>query len=424
MSTETDIVIVGAGAAGIAAGVRLKAAGVRFVIVEAQARIGGRAWTDDAALPGVAFDRGCHWLHEAATNPYRAIADELGYAYDTGFRFDTRTYFLGGRWASAAEADGIVAALDDAYRRIHEAGDRGLDVAAARVLDGGGPWHPYIDLVIGLDTSATPETVSVADMTGGVRIGDDFPVEAGYGALVAAYGRGLDVALATPVTAIDWSGKGVTVTTARGTIRARAAIVTVSTSVLAQGGIRFTPALPDDTRAAIESLPLGCCEKVAFLLDAPLGDFPSCHTAGIDDPELASRRPTSLYLNPFGRPLAIVHYGGSYAADLARAGDAAAIAFGLEALVAAAGSDVRDRVRGAAATGWLADPFVRGAYSAALPGAAGSRAVLARPVGGRILFAGEAASPDAYASCHGAHASGIAAAERAVAALGWSRNLL
>ena len=414
MSTETDIVIVGAGAAGIAAGVRLKAGGVPFVILEAQDRVGGRAWTDDATLPGVAFDRGCHWLHEAATNPYRAIADELGYAYDTGFRFDTRTYFLDGRRASAAEADGIVAALDDAYRRIHEAGERGLDIAASRVLDGAGTWHPYIDLVIGLDTSATPDTVSVADMTGGVRIGDDFPVEAGYGTLVAAYGRGLDVALATPVTTVDWSGKGVAVTTARGTIRARAAIVTASTSVLAEGGIRFTPALPDDTRTAIESLPLGCCEKIAFLLDAPLGDFGPCHTVGIDDPDAGRRRPVSLYLNPFGRPLAVVHTAGSYGADLAREGEAASIAFGLETLVAAAGSDVRARVRGAAATGWLADPFVRGAYSAALPGAAGSRTVLCRPVGGRILFAGEAASPDAYASCHGAHASGIAAAEKAL----------
>jgi monoamine oxidase len=415
MSTDTDIVIVGAGAAGIAAGVRLRAAGVRFVIAEAQARIGGRAWTDAATFPGVPFDRGCHWLHEAGANAYRAIADRLGFGYDAGFRFDTRTYFLGGRRANAAEAGGIVAALQDAYARIYEAGGRGLDVAAAQVLDPADPWHPYVDLVIGLDTSAAPDAVSVADMTSGVQIGADYPVREGYGDLVAAYGRELDIALATPVTGIDWSGKGVAVTTARGTIRARAAIVTVSTSVLAGGGIRFTPALPDATRAAIDNLPLGCAEKVAFLLDAPLRDFPSCHTAGIDDPEAARRRPTSLYLNPFGRPLAIVHYAGSYAADLARAGDAAAIAFGLEALADAAGSGVRARIRGAAATGWLADPFVRGAYSAALPGAAGSRAVLGRPVGARILFAGEAASPDAYASCHGAHESGIAAAEKALA---------
>jgi monoamine oxidase len=418
MSSETDIVIVGAGAAGIAAGVRLRAAGARFVIVEAQARIGGRAWTDAVTFPGVPFDRGCHWLHEAASNPYRAIADDLGFGYDPGFRFDTRNYALGGRRASAAEAADIAAALEDAYRRITEAGHRGLDVAAARVLDRTNPWDPYIDLVIGLDTSATPETVSVADMTGGVQIGDDFPVDRGYGALVEAYGRDLDVALATPVAAIDWSGAGVTVATTRGTIRARAAIVTASTSVLAQDGIRFAPALPDDTRAALESLPLGCCEKVAFLLDAPLGDFGPCHHTGIDDPGAERRRPVSLYLNPFGRPLAVVHTGGSYAADLAREGEQASIAFGLEALVAAAGSGVRARVRGAAATGWLADPFVRGAYSAALPGAAGSREVLVRPVGERILFAGEAASLDAYASCHGAHASGIVAAERAIAGLG------
>lgn len=414
MNSETEIVIVGAGAAGVAAGVRLKAAGVPFAIVEAQDRVGGRAWTDGVTFPGAAFDRGCHWLHEASANPYRAIADRLGFGYETDFRFDSRSYYLGGRRAIEAEADQIAAAIGSAYAGIYEAGRRGLDVPAAQVIDATDPWHPYVDLVIGLDTSATPDRVSVADMTSGVQIGEDFPLAEGYGALVAAYGRELDIALSTPVTAIDWSGKGVTAATPRGAIRASAAIVTVSTSVLAEGGIRFAPALPDAARTAIERLPLGCAEKVVFLLDAPLGDFGSCHTVGVDDPGTARRRPVSLYLNPFGRPLALVHTAGSYAVELAREGERASIAFGLDALVAAAGSGVRAKVRGAVATGWLADPFVRGAYSAAVPGAAGSREVLGEPVGERILFAGEASSLDAYASCHGAHKSGIAAAETAL----------
>lgn len=417
MTTDTDIVIVGAGAAGIAAGVRLSAAEVPFVMVEAQDRVGGRAWTDEATFAGVPFDRGCHWLHEAASNPYRAIADDLGFGYDETFSFDTRDYFLGGRRASATVADEIIAALENAYARIYEAGGRGLDVPASQVLDAADSWHPYIDLVIGLDTSATPRTVSVADMTSGVQIGTDYPVREGYGALVKAHGRSLRVALSTPVTAIDWSGKGVVVTTSKGQIRAKTAIVTVSTSVLAEGGIKFTPALPVATATALAALHLGCAEKVVMLLDAPLGDFGDCHHVGIDDPDAASRRPVSLYLNPFGRPLAVVHTGGSYAADLARDGEQASIAFGLEALASAAGSDVRKRIRGATATGWLADPFVRGAYSAAVPGSAGSREILGEPIGERIFLAGEAVSLEAYASCHGAHASGIAAAEKARAML-------
>ena len=73
-----DIVIVGAGAAGIAAGRWLLAAGHRPLILEARNRSGGRAWTDTTTL-GIPVDRGCQWLHSADRNPWMFYAREQGF---------------------------------------------------------------------------------------------------------------------------------------------------------------------------------------------------------------------------------------------------------------------------------------------------------------------------------------------------------
>ena len=65
------------------------------------------------------------------------------------------------------------------------------------------------------------------------------------------------------------------------------------------------------------------------------------------------------------------------------------------------------------ATAWAADPYARGAISYCVPGRSGARALLAQPVGGRLVFAGEHTEPTAYGTLHGAHRSGIRAAAEA-----------
>ena len=107
------------------------------------------------------------------------------------------------------------------------------------------------------------------------------------------------------------------------------------------------------------------------------------------------------------------YFGGSTAAELEGAGPGAAADFCIGQITAALGSGLRARLRPLAVTGWSVDPRSRGAYSHALPGHAGDRDVLARPEG-RVLFAGEACSRDAYSSAHGAHETGVAAAEAAL----------
>src|SRR6516165_4091837 len=80
MSTNADVVIVGAGAAGIAAARRLARSGLSVMALEATARIGGRAWTCNVA--GLPLDLGCRWLHSADRNPWTRIAETAGLTID------------------------------------------------------------------------------------------------------------------------------------------------------------------------------------------------------------------------------------------------------------------------------------------------------------------------------------------------------
>ena len=74
---EADIVVIGAGAAGIAAARRVQAANRKVLVVEADTRLGGRCWTDNAAFE-VPFDRGARWLHNPETNPMIRLARAAG----------------------------------------------------------------------------------------------------------------------------------------------------------------------------------------------------------------------------------------------------------------------------------------------------------------------------------------------------------
>ena len=80
MSTDADVVVVGAGAAGIAAARRLARSGLSAMMLEATGRIGGRAWTCDVA--GLHLDLGCGWLHSADRNPWTRVAEAAGFAID------------------------------------------------------------------------------------------------------------------------------------------------------------------------------------------------------------------------------------------------------------------------------------------------------------------------------------------------------
>ena len=93
-AAEVDVVVVGAGAAGLSATRELLRQGASVATLEASSRVGGRAWTN-LSLFGVPYDVGAHWLHHSEKNPF------VQYAKDTGFTVypapDAQTLHVGGR---------------------------------------------------------------------------------------------------------------------------------------------------------------------------------------------------------------------------------------------------------------------------------------------------------------------------------------
>lgn len=414
--SDCDVAVIGAGAAGLAAGLTLQASGKRFIVLEARDRIGGRAFTDHDTFPGIAFDHGGHWLHSASQNPFTAIADRSGFRYETRLGWDSRVILTGeGRQLGRTEARKGSQSLRTTLERIAAAGAAGQDIAAAALFDAADPWHRITRRIFTLITSHEPEDCSTLDSSRYIDTGEDWPVRDGYGALVAKNAEGLPVRLSTPVTAVDWSGRSICLETPAGTITAKALVLAVPVNVLASGAIRFTPALPHHLTEAIHDCPMGAFEKIAFLLDRPLDGFGHTYSE-VTDGLPGTRAPMGFVINPFGWPMLLAHVGGNQARNLVAAGEGAMAEEALDAMVFAFGSSIRRRIVRSLFTRWAADPWSRGAYSACRPGRAAARLVFQEPVGGSMFLAGEHCSIHHYSTIHGAHLSGIAAARRAMAA--------
>jgi monoamine oxidase len=405
-----DLAIVGAGAAGLAAARTALELGLCPLVLEAKDRIGGRAFTDTATL-GVPWERGANWLHNADDNFFRAYADRHGFAYEPQ-RPTRRTWCQG--WADAALIETFHEYEARAFEAVEQAGLAGRDVAAAEVIPPHPCFRPALDAWFAALNGVEPARSSTVDYAR-TADGRNLRLENGYGALVAHYGRGLPVRLRAEVRRIRRAGAEIVLETPQGDVRARCALVTVSTNVLAAEKIAFDPPLPLEKREAIAAVPTGEADKVAIAFDR--------NVFGEDGPfhlgfHHASVGFIPFEIRPFGRDLAIGHFGGRFALEMAAAGSKAAIALVLDALAEAFGATIRSHVRAAAATSWCTDPHVLSGYSCALPGKAHLRPMLAEPLGDRLLFAGEACSLDAYGTAHGAHTTGVAGAKRAAEALG------
>jgi monoamine oxidase len=406
-----DVVVVGAGAAGLAAGASLTEKGLAVRVLEARARVGGRAWTVAPRGDGPAIDLGCEWLHSADRNPFVAIARAEGFTIDETLpEWGPKAV---GRRAGAAAQTGAARHLEELFARIGSA--RAQPDRPVSALLPPSPWSAYASAVCTWIAGVEAEWLSAHDTAAYDDSGVNWRVREGYGALIARTVGRAPVTLSTPVRAIEALPDGVRVTTAEGTVEAKAAIVTAPTTVLAEDRIAFAPDLPGEVRDALGSVPLGLANKVYLAVEGdPFGVGPDTHLVGAPD-----RVATGTYhLRPHGRPLAGGYFGGTLARALEKEGRGALAAFAMDELVSAFGAKVRAALTPYAESAWDTDPYARGAFSHGVPGLGDARAVLSRPIHDRIFLAGEAVSPDAFSTAHGARITGLEAAEKASALVG------
>lgn len=403
------VAVVGAGIAGLAAAAELRAAGFDVVVLEARERIGGRIWT--ATIGGLPVDLGASWIHGVDGNPIAAIAADNGirtlptdygnvHFHDAARAHGSRDHIVEGFWAFARQRPRD--SLGGLYERYASASD--LAGEDRRYL------AHVLNTVIEHEFGADIGDLSLASIGGGEDWpGADALFPDGYGQIAEVLAAGLDIRTGQAVTRIDHRGPGVVLATRDGgRLEAACVVVTVPLGVLKRGAVAFVPELPPATRRAVDGLGMGVLNKTCLLFDEVFWP-PEVELIG----HLGARPgrwAESLSLYPYTRqPILMMFNAGAFGARVEAMSDAEIVREALAALADMYGTVPRPL--DAVVTRWRSDPWSYGSYSYVPAGSSWAHhAELARRVGNRVFFAGEATHQDYPATVHGAYLSGIRAA--------------
>jgi monoamine oxidase len=401
---DTDVIVVGAGPAGLAAAISLEQSGLSVLHFEARDRVGGRTHTMTLGRHG-GVDVGAHWLHAKRANPLAREAARLGIDLSTA-----------DKWPIVIDGEDILGTwgqmkLWRAWRKIDKGivrlADRNPDASADLAFDRSDRWQVLAGELHGTHACGTDlANVSVEDFSNAVDSEDRF-VAGGFGALVAAAGASASPQLGVTVTRVTRTESGVTVETTAGKYVARALLLTIPAPLIANDSIIFEPALPEHHKQAATDLPHGAYERLVFTLG--------------DDPFIEERDRAVILLNSAnksfymlagggGRGVHFADFGGNEARELAGKGMEAMADVVRDWLDQQVGESVARSLKPLHASAWSTDPLSLGSWSVARPGRAAARRALRMPIDGRIWFAGEATSIEQWGTAGGAWAEGIRAA--------------
>jgi monoamine oxidase len=410
-ASNPNVVVIGAGAAGLAATGYLLEQGKSVVCIEADNRIGGRVYTDNSIF-GVPYDIGAHWIENAQVNPYRK--------YGLKNKKNFHVYPEGEEKYAFYDGDKTLEDEDEVWK-VFDAAEAAIaktkkDIAPIDVIPNkSSEWYDTAHLIIGPYMLAKDFNHYSCKDVNNAEWGSsgDWHCQEGFGALVAHRWQNIPVQLNTEAQEIKWDGQGVQVKTNKGTISATTCIITVSTGVLSSGKIKFNPKLPEEKYEAFEGISMGVYNHIALqfkknFFDAKEKD--SYLYYKIKSQNAPSPRGFCGFTNVSGTNLSLFDTGGEFSRELEKEGEKASIDFVLNELRTIFGSKIDKYLIKGHATKWAANPLTLGSYASAEPGKAHLRDVLKQSVDDRLFFAGEATDKD-WASVGGAHNSGETAAK-------------
>jgi monoamine oxidase len=412
-SGEVDCIIVGAGAAGIAAARKFAAARRSFILIEATNRIGGRCLTETQSF-GVPFDRGAHFIYNPDSNPVAKLAPGSGldiYPAPPGQRIR-----VGRRNARESELEDFLAANARSSRAIADAVRNMPDIAGVRLLPRDlGDWQPTVEFALGpYATGRDLSDLSAKELSRSVDRDNSQLCRQGYGALLAKAATGIPVQLDTVLKGVDVTNRGTKVeaSTSRGPVIGRFMILTASVNVLADDRIKFDDGLPRRHLDALAKLRLGSFDHIALELPGnPLGLLRD----ELVFEKSSGPRTAALVANVGGTPLSVVEVAGRFGRELAAQGDKAMVEFAVEWLNGLFGPEVKKALKRTQTTQWNKEPWVLGAFAASAPGSGvDARRALMEPIRQRVFLAGEALHETAWGTVGGAWESGSRAADAVV----------
>jgi monoamine oxidase len=435
MADSCEVIILGAGAAGLAAAGRLQREGVDVRVLEARDRVGGRVLTHHDARCPVAIELGAEFIHGEARATKQALEDaRLAYYDADGEQWRAQN----GRLARAEKFFHQVGRVfrkldpdqpDRPFAEFLAAKPGGQRLARDRALA-----QRFVQSFHGADAAviSARSLAQQGDPAEDETIEKTARIIRGYGALIEHLARELHevIALRHVVERVEWERGAVRVSAAHETdtvtIDARAAIITLPVGVLqapaeAEGAVVFEPD-PLPLRRALDLMAPGVVLRVPLLFRERFWEsrtLPGLPRKGTLDKAMFMHTPRGLYTvwwtqYPVRAPIITAWTGGPPAERLLAMGKDGMIAHALAELAAEAGID-RRRIEDLFVTGWthdwVADPFTRGAYAYARVGGARAPRALARPVDGTLFMAGEAvATKVANGTVEGAIAAGEQAA--------------
>ena len=421
--SNVDVVIIGAGTAGLSASSEFLKSGKSIICVEASNRIGGRCFTDHRIF-GIPYDIGAHWMHNFSGNHLVKYGIKNSNQFDV---YEIKENLLVYDGLNEVTSNN----LNETLKSIKTIKDRYLYDKINLNYNEKPPFKndiPFINQIpkqlkesdwFGTAHQALGPCLAGVDFNDltiydeflnykEIGVGDGF-VKEGYGSLIANLRKEVPVKLNTIVKEIKWGGKGVVVETNQGSIKSKTCVLTVSTEVLNQGKIKFTPKLPLEKYEAFNGINLGVYNHITLQLK---NEFYKRFEI-LPDTYLFSKMKNKVSLPKgfFGSlrlhntNLSYFDVGGQFAKNLENEGERACIDFVIKSLKSTFGNKFDQFVIKAHATTWGKNEFSLGSYSSARPGKAHLRGGLKSSVGDRVFFAGEASSIN-YGTVHGADLSG------------------
>jgi monoamine oxidase len=420
-STSADVLVLGAGIAGLAAARTLTDKGLNVIVLEARTRVGGRMWTDSSL--GLPLDLGASWIHGVSGNPITKLAKQFGAKTMATDGENGIMFHADGSEMSDAEWTEIEALFEEIYAEVEimqedTDSDMSLQEAFNEVLAEydlseeelrGLNYYAYLGTA--LEYGADPKDLSLWEWDQDEEFGGEeviFP--GGYNQITDGLAKGLDIRLETVVNTVRYGIDGVEVETSAGSFVADKAVVTFPLGVLKQASVKFEPQLPESKQSAIKRLAMGVLNKVYLKFPETFWDE-DIQTISYMGEELGEWSDWLSFAPFTGEPVLMAFHGGDKGFALEDLSDDDIHKGAMNALRMMFGDDIPEP-EGMLVTRWGKDPFAFGAYSHIPPFASGADYdALFEPVDDVLFFAGEATWREYPSTVHGAYLSGVAAAE-------------